>query len=431
MKESLFLDVLMVLFAVHIIHTYLASFRREATHHKAFRYAAWLLYILFLYLIMFSNSRYPLLTLFGNLILMTVLLFACGCGDIKTALFRSCIYHTSRMVVEVATQSILLATLEGDPFVVGNLISTIAMYIIVQMYKRWKGRDLTTPLPFRYWIRLFLVPCSSIFITHYAHVTALHNGETAFFYILSIFIILNNYLIFDIYDKISAQTFMEKQTQAYEQEIRLCVRQATEREEAYRQTRILRHDLKGRLIALRALLEAGQIEETKSEIGKMLDENSLNRHGTAETGNLALDALVNYKYAAASAEGIRMVCQLDVPTELFVEGPDLCIILENLLNNAMEAVRQLTDEKDKWISLSVRLVKDVLLITVENPFNGAVASDSSGKLRSSKSGDHGIGLLSVKRTAEKYAGEISIHHEGGIFQVSALFCRREFLQETT
>ena len=126
-----------------------------------------------------------------------------------------------------------------------------------------------------------------------------------------------------------------------------------------------------------------------------------------------------------------MVCQLDVPTELFVEGPDLCIILENLLNNAMEAVRQLTDEKDKWISLSVRLVKDVLLITVENPFNGAVASDGSGKLRSSKSGDHGIGLLSVKRTAEKYAGEISIHHEGGIFQVSALFCRREFLQETT
>ena len=118
----------------------------------------------------------------------------------------------------------------------------------------------------------------------------------------------------------------------------------------------------------------------------MPDENSLNRHGTAETGNLALDALVNYKYAAASAEGIRMVCQLDVPTELFVEGPDLCIILENLLNNAMEAVRQLTDEKDKWISLSVRLVKDVLLITVENPFNGAVASDGSGKLRSSKSG---------------------------------------------
>jgi len=103
--------------------------------------------------------------------------------------------------------------------------------------------------------------------------------------------------------------------------------------------------------------------------------------------NLALDALVNYKYAAASAEGIRMVCQLDVPTELFVEGPDLCIILENLLNNAMEAVRQLTDEKDKWISLSVRLVKDVLLITVENPFNGAVASDGSGKLRSSSETD--------------------------------------------
>lgn len=431
MNASLFLDVLMVLFAVHIIHTYLASFRREAIYHKAFCYAAWAGYVLFLYLVMFSHSRYPLLTLFGNIILLAALLFAYGCGDIKTALFRSCVYHASRMAVEVVTQSILLATLAGDPFVAGYLISTIAMYFIVQMYKHWRGWDHTAPLSFRYWIRLFFVPLSSMLIIHYAHVTSLHSGETAFFYFLSIFIILINYLIFDVYDKVSAQALMERQNQAYEQDIRLCVRQAAEREEAYRQTRILRHDLKGRLVALHALLEAGQTMETQKEIEKMLEENSLRRHGTVETGNLALDALVNYKHTAASAEGIRMTCQLDVPTALFVEGPDLCVILENLLNNALEAVRQLAEEKEKWISLTVRLVKGVLLITVENPYNGEVTLDSRGKLRSSKSGDHGIGLLSVERTAEKYDGDISVHYGEGIFRVSVMLCPQKILHKTT
>lgn len=431
MKDSLFLDVLMVLFAVHIIHTYLASFRREAIYHKTFRYAAWAGYVLFLYLVMSSHSRYPLLTLFGNIILLAALLFAYGCGDIKTALFRSCTLYATWMTVDVVTQSILLAALSEDPFVVGTIISTIAMHIILQMYKRWKGRNLTAPLSFRYWIRLFFVPVSSMLITYYAYALTLHSGKMVFFYFLSILIILINYLIFDVYDKVSAQALMERQNQAYEQDIRLCVRQAAEREEAYRQTRILRHDLKGRLVALHALLEAGQTLETQKEIEKMLEENSLSRHGTVETGNLALDALVNYKHTAASAEGIRMTCQLDVPTALFVEGPDLCVILENLLNNALEAVRQLAEEKEKWISLTVRLVKGVLLITVENPYNGEVTLDSRGKLRSSKSGDHGIGLLSVERTAEKYAGDVSVHYGEGIFRVSVMLCPQKILHKTT
>lgn len=431
MNEHIILDVLMALFAIQIIRIYLTSFRRETIRHKAFRHTAWAVYILFLYLVVFSNSIYPLITLFGNIILLAALLFAYGCGDIRTALFRSCIYHASRMVVEVVTQSILLAALGGDPFAAGNLISTIAMYIIIQMYKRWQGRDQTTPLPMRHWIKLFFIPVFSMIITYYTYAITLPNGMAAFFYFLSVLIILINYIIFDVYDKISAQALIERQNQAYEQEISLCVKQAAEREEAYRQTRILRHDLKGRLVALGALLEAGRIDETKKEIEKMLEENSMNRHGTAETGNLALDALVNYKYAAAFAEGIQMTCRLEVPSELFVDGPDLCIILENLLGNALEAVRQLPQEKEKWIHLTVQLLKGVLLINVENPYSGEVTVDSHGKLRSSKAGEHGIGLLSVERTTKKYAGEVSIRHEGGIFRVNVMLCQSDILHENT
>ena len=237
MNTNLFLDVLMTLFGLHIIQTYLSSFRRETAYHKVYHYAAWAVYTLFLYMVMYFNSSYPLLTLLGNIILLAALLLTSGCADCKTALFRSCIFQASRMIVEVVTQSILLATLGEDSFVVGNVISTLAMYVIMQVYKHWKGRDLTVPLSFRQWIKLFFVPVSSMGITYYAHAIALPSGQMSFFYFLTILIILINYLIFDLYDKMSGQTLLERQNRDYEQEIRLCVRQAAEREEAYRQTR--------------------------------------------------------------------------------------------------------------------------------------------------------------------------------------------------
>ena len=426
MTTQLLIDALMMFFGLHIIHTYLTSFRRETIYNKAYRCAAWAVYILFQSIVMFLNSRYPLFTLFGNIILVAGLLLSSGCVDVKTALFRSCILYASWMAVEVVIQSLLLAVLGEDPFAAGHLISNFTMYVIIQMYKRWKGRDLTAPLSFRHWIKLLFVPVSSMLITYYAYAITLHSGQMAFFSFLTILIILINYLIFDLYDKMSAQTLLERQNQAYEQEILLCVRQAAEREEAYRQTRILRHDLKGRLVALSALLEAGQAEKMKKEIEKMLEENSLNRHGTSETGNLALDALVNYKYAAAAAEGAQMHSLLEVPAELFVEGTDLCVILENLLDNALEAVQKLP-EGERSVSLAVQLIKGALFITVENPYQGAVTMDRQGKIQSSKTGEHGIGLLSVEKTAEKYNGEVTISHENKIFRVIVMLCQPEIL----
>lgn len=423
---QLFIDALMMLFGLHIIHTYLSSFRRETISHKAYHCAAWAIYILFQSVVIFLNSKYPLFTLLGNIILVAGLLLSSGCTDIKTVLFRSCILYASWMAVEVVVQSILLASLGEDPFAAGHLISNITMYVIIQIYKRWRGRNLTAPLPLRHWVRLFLVPVSSILITYYAYAIALNSGQMAFFFFLTILILLINYLIFDLYDKMSSQALLERQNQAYEQEIHLCVRQAAEREEAYRQTRVLRHNLKDRLMALRALADAEQTPEIKQEIEKMLKENSLNRHGPAETGNLALDALVNYKYAAATTEGIQMHWRLEVPAELFVEGMDLCIILENLLDNAMEAVQNLSEE-ERQVSLAVQLIKGVIIITVENPYQGEILLDSHGNIRSSKTGDHGIGLLSVERTAGKYCGDVSISHENGTFRIIVMLCQREIL----
>lgn len=424
-----FLNVLTALFSVQILYTYLSPFRERFICHKTGVRIMWGLYFFLQYLSMDSPSRIdPLLLLSANILLIALIQFISG-SSVETTLLRTCILITFWMVAEAVTQGFLLAagTDEEYLFATGSLISKLALYIIIQAYRRLLRKNIGIALPFRYWVELILVSVSSICIIYSTRLLILHKWTNILFALVSILMILVNYIIFDVYEKISSHALIERQNHAYEQELSLCVRQAAEREEAYRQTSTLRHDLKGRLIALRAFLEEGRIQDAEEEIKKMLGENSLNRHGVSETGNTPLDALVNYKYDTALAEGASMVCRLDVPADLFVTGPDLCVILGNLLDNALEAVRRLTDEKDRWVSLTVRLVKGVLVITVENPYDGGIAADSRGRLHSGKAGEHGIGLLSVERTVQKYAGEVSIRHDNGIFTVSAMLCQQEFL----
>lgn len=422
------LDVVMVLFAVQIVRIYVAPFKKEVSVHNPWRYAVWVVYIIFQYLVMISDAEHPLLILVTNIILVTLIQITSASGELKTALFRSGIFYASWMAVEVITQNILLLMgTDGEYFfTVGNIISKIAMYLIVQVHGRWSVKENGAPLSLRHWAKLFLVPASSICIIYGAYMLTLQGGMYAAFSAVSVLMLLINYVIFDVYEKMSTQALMEKQNTAYEQEIRLCVRQAAEREEAYRQTRVLRHDINDRLVAVSALVREGKQDEAAEALGKMIRENSLLKREIAHSGNLALDALVNYKYSAALAEGVVMECCIEVPAELSVDGTDLCIILGNLLDNALEAVRFLP-EKERKMDLTVRLSKGVLLIAVENPYTGTISVDGHGRIRSNKAGDHGIGLVSVERTAAKYDGEVIFRYDGGVFKASVMLCVGELL----
>lgn len=422
-----FSGALLALFAAQILRSYLASFREGAVRHKTCCCIVWGFYLLLQYLVTTSGfGHHPLLFVLSDILLITLIQIFSG-SSLRTALFHSAIFDALCMTAAFITYGILSAAgTVGDYFsAAGNLITKIAVYITIQIYRRLQTQDPDMPLSFPHRFELVFLPALSLLIIYITYLVTLRKWTNGLFSLISVLIILVNYLIFETCEKPWPQALLERQNRSYEQEIRLCVRQAAEREEAYQQTRTLRHDLKGRLIALNALLDAGQIEHAKTTITQMLAENSLNRHRTAESGNLALDALINYKYAAAASDNIQMECLLEVPAELFADGSDLCVILENLLDNATEAVQKLPENMARKICLTVRLTKGALLIAVENPYAGKITVDSRGNILSAKTGDHGIGLLSVKRTAAKYNGEVSLRHEDGVFLASVMLFQQE------
>lgn len=420
-------DILIVLFMAWIVHSYIALFGTPRRDHPVLQAGAWIAYLCFEFLVMGTNSAYPLMNLTGNILFMT-LLFKLGCGkDFKTSFFHICVFCAAWMAIEVATHSFLLFVTPDteDTYILGSVTSQIITYIAVQAYGRFIPKRMGIPLPLRCWLELFIVPVVSIYVIYDAYVRSLTHGSDIAFIVVSLLMIFMNLIIFDVYERMMSHAMVERQNLIYAQGIEMYSRQADDREAAYQQTRALRHDLNDRLIGIDALLEAGQSGEAVEEIRRMLAENKLHKDEVSHSGNLALDALINYKHSYAASKGILLECRTEVPADLFVDGTDLCIILGNLLDNALEAVENLPAEQRR-IRLEARLEKDVLHIMIENPYSGKIVKNADGTIKSSKGpGElHGYGLASVNRTVQKYNGGLILKYDDAMFRASVILYHR-------
>ena len=371
-----------------------------------------------------SNANKPLFILIINIFLIFIIYKSLYKVNNKEALFRAGILDTLWMLVEVATNYVLAKTGAATMsygFIVGNVISQIVMYILVHVLKRCRKSDSLTYISNKYWVRLFFIPLVTIYVIHNTFYLTCQNQRNFFFLITTILMIMVNYVTFDVYDKLGRQQETEKRNLAYEQQIALCNKQAAERETAYQETRRVRHDLNGYLVDLKAAIQSGRINDAETKIDAILENNQIYRNEVSRSGNLVIDSLINYKYSLALKEGIDMKCYVFVPEQMSFDGADLCIILGNLIDNAMEAAGNLP-EGQRHMEVSVSQVKGSLTIMVQNPYEGKIRRNDSGQLLTSKkdSINHGIGLSSVQRKVDKYNGELLTDYENGLFRATVL-----------
>lgn len=139
--------------------------------------------------------------------------------------------------------------------------------------------------------------------------------------------------------------------------------------------------------------------------------------------NSAVNAVLSEYISRAENIGCRTEHKVFIPEELPFELPDVCIILSNALENALNACEKCPEDK-RYIDLLVDFSDDrKLKISVRNPCSDIVELDAEGLPVVAKRADgHGIGLRGVKKTAEKYNGFICCAHENGEF----LFCAEIF-----
>lgn len=240
---------------------------------------------------------------------------------------------------------------------------------------------------------------------------------TSFVLMAALFVI--NILAFNIYGFMYDKRIMKYENEQYVYQLKLCMKEMDERRVTMDEIRRVRHDLKNHMIYLQKLVESDP-KKAQAYIGEIL--KSCSTKEVSQTGNLAVDALVNYKYLVAVQKNIEMKVEICIPEELNVDTADLCIILGNLLDNAIEAAEKC--EKEKRIRLKILYGNRNIRIEIANTFDGEIHRMENGMYMTSKKDAkrHGIGLQSVQKSIDKYKGKLETDRsaEGDYFIVRVL-----------
>ncbi len=186
------------------------------------------------------------------------------------------------------------------------------------------------------------------------------------------------------------------------------------------QLRILRHEVKNQYAYIKMLLEQKDYERAEEFFGEM----SMQANPTflrVNSGNNLVDDIVNIELSKGIAAGVEIDSRIAVPAELPFEEIDLCGLLMNLLDNAIEATSPL-GANDQHVDLSIVADQGMLVISVQNPCSNPPNEAQDGALLSSKAnaGEHGYGTRVVCKVAEKYDGVADFTYSDSLFTAKVM-----------
>ena len=181
---------------------------------------------------------------------------------------------------------------------------------------------------------------------------------------------------------------------------------------AIEEARQARHDIRHHFVQLSVMADDGNLEKIKDYLQNAMDKIPGFDFHFCE--NQSVDNVIGYYYVLAQKEEIPFDAHVDLPQELSVDEMDLCLILSNLLENALEASLKTAKFRQRIDIKIYRHASNLILIQIENAFDGKI-QQKHGIFLSSKRNENGIGIQSVRHIVEKTGGGCDFTYDNGIF----------------
>lgn len=188
---------------------------------------------------------------------------------------------------------------------------------------------------------------------------------------------------------------------------------------AYETNAKLYHDMKNHFILLQNYLADGKVAEAQSYLETLCGTKAM-QNAERWTGIEAIDYILGQKISIAAEQQIKMTINAEYPKDCKIEPVDLCTILTNLLDNAIEGAVKSPDNNRK-IDVTIRRIHQFILIRISNSAieppvlrNGQLVTTKQDKQR------HGWGMQSVKSAVEKYNGTVEYSYTDLMFTASVM-----------
>lgn len=236
---------------------------------------------------------------------------------------------------------------------------------------------------------------------------------------LGVVLLIIDIIGFKLYSVMLEKSYIKNENEKYLLQLRLNEQQIIERQASIKEMKRTRHDIKQHLLYVKELVNYDPLK-AREYIDELVNVVKKNEQDVFSSNNIVIDALLNHKYILAKQKGIEMFVQLSVPSEMEGKSADICVILGNLLDNAIEAVEKL--ETNKKIDVLIKYTQKKIYFQIKNPYAGSVIQDAAGNYLTTKEEkkNHGIGLESVRRCVDKNNGIMEISSKNNIFDVQII-----------
>ena len=296
---------------------------------------------------------------------------------------------------------------------IGFFFSVFIFFILEMLIEKTVMFRRGIELSFKKDLMLVLISAGSMFIAN-VMIEGTYNNNILLVGALCVLLFIN-IIIFYLYDKLMNDYVKEKEKEMYGLQLTMYRNQLKILQNANDTYKTLRHDMKHHIMLLSTYIEKDEKEKALEYIGKI---NSYSVAGKlyVDTGNECIDSILNYMMDAVGKIGGNLITDIRIPQSLPMNDYDINIILSNLLLNAYEAIQK---SERKRIELTLQYDRGIMKVKIVNDYDGILRENDNVLLTTKeKQFEHGVGLLSVKRTVEKYGGKMLIDYTEDVFEVN-------------
>ena len=363
----------------------------------------------------------PIITLVSNIILLALISFnyeATYKNRFIAVFLIYLILMISETIVSLLTGYLVISVFGKNPgysfslgYIFSKLIGFFAALFIENYSNIKKGFELSTS----YWLSILIISLSSLYIVVALVDSQIHTVKASIIISLLFLIIV---LLFYLYDALKSSAEMKIEKSILEQEKRYYDNQFWLMKSSVEKTASLKHDIANHIGAIGSLIRENEISRALNYINQLEKYAPFNSK-IVESGNLVIDSILNYKLDYVKSIGVNTHLDIKVPSDLELESFDMVVILGNLLDNSVEALKKLKENRTLWVS--IKYDRGVLIIQIQNNFDGKISVGAKGLITTKDDKDnHGLGLKNIESTLEKYNGLLEYSYTNNLFKAEVL-----------
>lgn len=297
------------------------------------------------------------------------------------------------------------------------IIQIVLFYLTRFMIKRTK-KDSTYSLKWNEWFVLLIIPVISIFTMSFVSLIIINIEDQLspmqhIFSILSILgILMTNSLVYVLYVNMQKDHAKQLEYSILQQAFKSQEKSVEETKILYQSVRSIRHDLKQHFQVALTMLHSGKINEAVDYMEKYNDTVLDGISNKVFCDNDVVNYIINSKSKICSDKHIKIYIYIANEIPEFSDL-DLCVLLGNALDNAIEGV---SGEGNNEIYLELRNVDNFFMISVKNTIINSVLEDNPNLISTKNEKEvHGLGILSMKEVVQKYNGSIEFYESDNKF----------------